>query len=52
MGTVTYLWRHRWERLDKQIVACQAQLHGSLSQAERRKLNTKLDDLLDQRYRT
>jgi len=48
--SVTYLWEYRLRKLDAQIDECQAELRGTLSQSDRRKLNIKLDELLDERY--
>ena len=48
--SVIYLWVRRLRKLDAQIDECQAKLNGSLSHTERRKLNIKLDALLDERY--
>ena len=48
--SVTYMWEYRLRKLDTQIDECQAKLTGSLSKTERRKLNIKLDALLDERY--
>jgi hypothetical protein len=47
---VIYMWEFKLRRLDAQIDECQVKLNGSLSQTERRKLNIKLDTLLDERY--